>query len=134
MDLLREAVWERGHKMGGGEKEKDIFVLGVIHKTLPSPHSNHCPQKRGGFFFIPFTEEVKVILKRKAAWDFAGGPVVKTLRFQCSGCGFDPWSGKLRSHMPHCARPKKKKRKEKLSAYKPSSLPPGLLTQFFGIK
>ena len=22
MDLLREAVWERGHKMGGGEKER----------------------------------------------------------------------------------------------------------------
>ena len=26
-------------------------------------------------------------------WDFPGGPMVKTLRFQCRGCGFDPWSG-----------------------------------------
>ena len=25
--------------------------------------------------------------------DFPGGPVVKTLLFQCKGCGFDPWSG-----------------------------------------
>ena len=33
--------------------------------------------------------------------DFPGGPVVKTLHFQCRGCGFHPWSGKLRSHMPH---------------------------------
>ena len=85
----------------------------MTHKTLLSPHSNHCPQKRGGFFKIPFTEEVKVILKRKAEWDFPGGPVVKTLRFQCSGCGFDPWSGKLRSHMPRCARPKNKKKEKK---------------------
>ena len=29
--------------------------------------------------------------------NFSGGPVVKTLHFHCSGCGFDPWSGK----MPH---------------------------------
>ena len=29
-------------------------------------------------------------------WDFPGGSVVKTLRFQCFHCrgrGFDPWSG-----------------------------------------
>ena len=26
-------------------------------------------------------------------WDFPGGPVVKTLCFQCRGHGFDPWSG-----------------------------------------
>ena len=25
-------------------------------------------------------------------WDFPGGPVVKTLCFQCRGHGFDPWS------------------------------------------
>ena len=25
--------------------------------------------------------------------DFPGGPVVKTLRFQCRGHMFDPWSG-----------------------------------------
>ena len=26
-------------------------------------------------------------------WDFPGGPVVKILRFQCRGHGFDPLSG-----------------------------------------
>ena len=25
--------------------------------------------------------------------DFPGGPVAKTPHFQCTGCGFDPWSG-----------------------------------------
>ena len=28
-------------------------------------------------------------------WDFAGGPVVKTLCLQCGGHWFDPWSGKF---------------------------------------
>ena len=28
-------------------------------------------------------------------WDFPGGPVVKTQRFHCTGCGFDPWSENL---------------------------------------
>ena len=26
-------------------------------------------------------------------WDFPGGPVIKTLCFQCRGRRFDPWSG-----------------------------------------
>ena len=29
--------------------------------------------------------------------DFPGRQVVKTLCFHCRGCGFDPWSGELRS-------------------------------------
>ena len=29
----------------------------------------------------------------KFYWDFPGGPVVKTLRFQCRGLGFDTQSG-----------------------------------------
>ena len=31
-------------------------------------------------------------------WDFPGGPVINTA-FQWMGCGFEPWSWKLRSHM-----------------------------------
>ena len=31
--------------------------------------------------------------KNKYNGDFPGNPVVKTPRFQCKGCGFDPWSG-----------------------------------------
>ena len=33
------------------------------------------------------------LLKINYLWDFPGGPVVKTPRFHCRGCGFDPWSG-----------------------------------------
>lgn len=35
--------------------------------------------------------------------------VVRTLCFHRSGCGFHPWLGKLRSHMPRGAAKKKKK-------------------------
>ena len=41
----------------------------------------------------------KVTLKKKKKKkkvmlrDFPGGPVAKTLRSQCRGPGFDPWSG-----------------------------------------
>ena len=28
-----------------------------------------------------------------ASMAFPGSPVVKTLQFQCRGCGFGPWSG-----------------------------------------
>ena len=34
--------------------------------------------------------------------------MVKTLHFQCKGCGFNPWSGKF--HMMHGTAKKKKKR------------------------
>ena len=32
-------------------------------------------------------------LERCSLWDFAGGPVSKTLCSQCRGPGFNPWSG-----------------------------------------
>lgn len=32
-------------------------------------------------------------LRVKVGKDFAGGPVTETLRSQCRGPGFDPWSG-----------------------------------------
>ena len=31
--------------------------------------------------------------KEACRWDFPGGPVVKTPRFHCRECGFDPSSG-----------------------------------------
>ena len=50
--------------------------------------------------------------KIKNVWDFRGGPVVKTPRFQCRGCGFNPWLGnKIPTH--HGVRSKKKKKKER---------------------
>ena len=32
-------------------------------------------------------------IKQVRCWDFPGGPVVRTLSFQCWGPGFDPWLG-----------------------------------------
>ena len=34
-----------------------------------------------------------ISLKKKSREDFPGGPVGRTMRFQCRGPGFDPWSG-----------------------------------------
>ena len=35
-----------------------------------------------------------LIFKKKNinSWDFPGNPVVKTQRYQCRECGFDPWT------------------------------------------
>ena len=44
--------------------------------------------------------------KKFLPWDFPGGPVVKTLSFQCRGRGFDPWSGNYNPTC-HVVRPKK---------------------------
>ena len=52
-----------------------------------------CPRDK--LFFFPY-HTVNTENMRK----FPGSPVVKTPCFHCRGCGFDPWSGKLRSHMP----------------------------------
>ena len=30
---------------------------------------------------------------RNKSWEFPGGPVVRTPRFHCWGCGFSPWLG-----------------------------------------
>lgn len=40
------------------------------------------------------------------AWEFPGGPVDRIQRFHCSGPGFKPWSGKLRSRKPSGAAKK----------------------------
>ena len=45
------------------------------------------------------------------AEDFLGGPVVKTLCFQCKRHGFDSWLEKF--YMPHGEAKKKKKEKKK---------------------
>ena len=36
------------------------------------------------------------------SWDFPGSPV-RTLCFQCKGCGFDPWLGNWDPCLPHWA-------------------------------
>ena len=42
---------------------------------------------------------MSVPVRNTPTWDFSGGPVTKTLCFQCKGLGFDPWWG-IRSHVP----------------------------------
>ena len=40
-----------------------------------------------------WVNKVKIFVLKNLFGDFPSGPVVKTLHFQCRGCGFDPWSG-----------------------------------------
>ena len=45
---------------------------------------------------------------QEQALGFPGGPVVKTPRFPCRGCGFHPWSGKILHAAWHGQREKEK--------------------------
>ena len=44
------------------------------------------------------TPPIKIAVLRVIPWDFPGGPVAKTLGFQCRGPRFYPWSGKETPH------------------------------------
>ena len=48
--------------------------------------------------------KLKEVNINKAPRDFPGGPVAKTMHFQCRGHGFDPWLG---SEDPTCLVAKK---------------------------
>ena len=37
-------------------------------------------------------QKMEMCFLKKTSWDFPGGIVVKILRSQCRGPGFDPWS------------------------------------------
>ena len=52
---------------------------------------------------MPKKYNVYLNLKILYCWGFPGGPVVKTLCFQRTGHGFNPWSGELTSCMPRSA-------------------------------
>ena len=45
------------------------------------------PHQEGEGVWLPW------LALRMKSGDFPGGPMGKTLRFQCKGPGFDPWSG-----------------------------------------
>ena len=45
------------------------------------------------FSFIHLLRIFGIPPKQFCFWNFPGGPVVKTLHFDCSGHEFDPWSG-----------------------------------------
>ena len=53
----------------------------------------------------------------KTTRDFPGGPVVKTLSFQCRGHRFDPWSGNQESacHWPRLGWGWREKKKRKIT-------------------
>ena len=46
------------------------------------------------WFFMRLEElqKMEMCFLKKTSWDFPGGIVVKILRSQCRGPGFDPWS------------------------------------------
>ena len=79
------------------------------HKSAPGQTAAHCRGRRTSSYF-PFhhtdreRDGLKVCsneinhfscaIKDVLSRDFPGGPVGKTLRPQCRGARFDPWSGK----------------------------------------
>ena len=68
---------------------------------LPGPHNSAGAGWTGAL--VPCIEARDVCIlsctgqpsPQKLSWsrDFLGGRVVKTPRFHCRWCGFDPWSG-----------------------------------------
>ena len=90
----------------------------MIHKA----HQSLCRDTRKISCYAGFTVCIilakLVVVKERFLYlrkrEFPGRSVVKTPHFHCREHRFDPWSGKLRSCMPHGAsRGKKKKTKEK---------------------
>ena len=75
--------------------------------------------------FLPNTEIAIPCSLQYECLDFPGGPVVKTLHFQCRGVGGGVWVqsliGELRYHTPHSVT-KKKKKKECLLFHHPTEM------------
>ena len=98
-----------------------VIRNGWISKSLTDPNaqlSQEIIYLMHGFTFkiynFPFLKHSH-ILNSKLIWVFPGGPVVKTLRFHCSGCGFHPWSGNY--DIPHATQPKNKQNNKKYWLY-----------------
>ena len=73
------------------EKNKILTLCPLV--SCPSSQKQQKQKDRElwvtGFTYISETEQMKT----NQYWDFSGGPEVKTLSFQCSGFGFEPWFG-----------------------------------------
>ena len=69
---------------------------GKQNSKIPALYSpQDCEDDGFDSWSIPMTRlcyMVQLIL-RKRAWDFPGGPVVKTPHSQCRGLRFNPWFG-----------------------------------------
>ena len=57
-----------------------------------SPKSSHEKNNRWAQTEEESMKYLMHFLKKCQSWNFLGGPVVKTLHFQCRGLGFDLWS------------------------------------------
>ena len=68
-----------------------------IGKPPTSPHPTHRETKAEGGRRTSkkssFLTPLRGPHEDTGAWDFPGGPVVKTLCSQCRGPGLDPWLG-----------------------------------------
>ena len=63
----------------------------------------------GGPNILCLLRDTRNCLNKRHLWDFPGIPVVKLCPSQFRGHWFDPWLGKLGSHMLQCGAAKKKK-------------------------
>ena len=81
------------------------------HIQVHRPGLGLCSQEPGrSSVLYKYRRQRKVFFNGKQGWrDFPGGPLVKTLRFQCRDLGFDPWLG---NGDPTCCttRPKENKK------------------------
>ena len=118
MDLLQSMGWQtvRHNWATSLDRNRRASVLGCRGALLPS-FSNSGPQNLNYNCWWALSDPRIAIQPTNAlkcfkhmllnSRDFPGGPVVKSLRLQCRGHGFNSWLGNLRSHMP-CDWAKKK--------------------------
>ena len=87
-----------------GRRKSFVLCKNIDEKYLKEEY-NTCPIIRLGHMNLPFCRSKDKLL------DFPGGPMVKTLHFQCRGTGLTPsW----RTKIPYAACHRQKK-KDKLS-------------------
>ena len=76
-----------------------LFLVGSsVFLSIATASCNFGPltgDERMSFYSTSLNWKMTTFLGNKSShdWDFPGGPVVKTVCFQCKGHGFDPWSG-----------------------------------------
>jgi len=108
--MEREQFFTKGPSNSQGRLSMDNSSYMPNHIQLHRPGLCLCSQELGSSVLYKYRRQGKVFSNRKQRWrDFPGGPLVKTLRFQCRDLGFDRWLGN-RDPKCHTTRPKENKK------------------------